>query len=354
MVPRMFIKSIILSPFFFFLFLALGLLMINLITMRILTWNINGLTSALNYYPWAKAKSYEETRCQSTNLTQKIALVPGYDGYFSFSKNRLGYSGVAVYVKQPLTPLQTEEGITGILNESKTTNPCLNKLLDRLINTADQLDSEGRCLILDFGLFVLFNVYFPNEAKGSCKSYKADYHACVRQRIDEFLINDQEVILVGDVNAIHEPLDHFEPKRGWNEDSDSYFQTSVYRQWLDQIIFPKGPLVDACRYFHPQREGMFTWVRLDYILVSRELSSWLKAADILPNLFGSDHCPVYIDLHDRSVESTKDPIYLVDLLSIGQKKHSAVLAKNFMRFSGTQKRLDQYFSTVRPPKEYNT
>ncbi|OAD78399.1 hypothetical protein PHYBLDRAFT_140492 [Phycomyces blakesleeanus NRRL 1555(-)] len=399
--------------------------------MRILTWNINGLTSALNYYPWSKKKSHkemfatmkadiiwQEIKCQPTKLTQDVALVPGYDAYFSFSKTKPGYSGVAVYVKQPLVPLQAEEGITGILNEPKTINPCFksnNKptssssittndcndndggegyFFDGLMNSPDQLDSEGRCLILDFGLFVLLNIYFPNEAQGDRGYYKADYHACVRRRIDDMLTNGRQVILVGDLNAIHEPLDHFKSTHGWPVVGDTVFQASVYRHWLNEIIYPKGPLIDTCRNFHPQRKGMFTFwksvtnerprnfgVRLDYILVSEGLGSWLKAADILPELFGSDHCPVYIDLYDIVESSVQGTKCLMDLLSTEQSKnknknkgkgnmttasvnisiknkyksanesrYSNLLAKNFAQFSGSQKRLDQYFSTVVCPK----
>lgn len=186
-----------------------------------------------------------------------MAIVPGYDAYFSFPKTKHGYSGVAVYVKQPLTPEWTEEGITGILNK-RTHDPEMSAFLTTLSTDPAVLDSEGRCIIMDFKVFVLFNIYFPNEGSESRREFKMDYHHCVRKRVDDYLKQGRQVVLAGDLNAVHEEIDHCDPKKSKKDYGIDDFKALPHRQWVDQILTPKGPLVDLCRRYHPDRRGMFT------------------------------------------------------------------------------------------------
>lgn len=192
--------------------------------------------------------SLQEIKCQRSKLTRDMALVPGYDAYFSFPKARHGYSGVAVYVKKPLRPQRTEDGIVG-------NDPTI---AEDLATPPDILDSEGRCIIMDFTAFVLFNIYFPNDANEARRNFKMDYHHCVRRRVDAFLQQGRQVLLVGDINAIHEEIDHCDPKQSMKDHGITHFKALPHRQWIDQIITPKGPLVDVCRKYHPSRRGMFT------------------------------------------------------------------------------------------------
>ncbi|KAI9303626.1 Endonuclease/exonuclease/phosphatase [Cunninghamella echinulata] len=340
--------------------------------MRILTWNINGLATTLQYYPWSEKKSYkvlldtlnadiiclQEIKTQRQKLTREMAIVPGYDGYFSFSKNKHGYSGVAIYIKQPLIPLTTSEFILSpdLLSSTSLFKSTL------ITNPPELLDAEGRSLIMDFGFFVLFNIYFPNNGSsddGERAAFKMDYHHCVRERIDRILKHEKkQVILVGDINSVHEEIDHCDPAQSMKDYGLDHFKDLPHRRWLDQLISPNGPLIDTCRLSHPNRQGMFTcWntkinarpsnygTRIDYILISEGLLPWFKQADIQPEIVGSDHCPVYMDLVD-TLENDPE-IKLHDML---MKHHpspsptistSPLLTANFSEFK--QHKLSAFF-----------
>ncbi|CDH52865.1 dnase i-like protein [Lichtheimia corymbifera JMRC:FSU:9682] len=325
--------------------------------MRILSWNINGLATVLHYHPWNEKKSYEsmlnaleadiiclqEIKCQRNKLTRDMALVPGYDGYFTFSKIKLGYSGVAIYVKQPLRPYWTEQGITGILNTTMHSNTSMDDFLSTLSTEARDLDAEGRCIIMCLGQLVLINVYLPNESRGQ---FKTDYDACVRWRIDDFLQQGKHVVLVGDINTVHEEIDHCDPANAIKKRELKSFNDLPFRGWIDQLIAPKGPMLDLCRKYHPDRKGMFTcWntrlnsrpanfgVRIDYVLASCGLEQEFTFADIRNDIMGSDHCPVYADLRDDSCV----------ISNASDSEPSAILAANFDEFSNRQKKLSMYF-----------
>ncbi|CAO3612929.1 unnamed protein product [Mucor hiemalis] len=337
--------------------------------MRVLTWNVNGLASTLQYYPWSETKSFkvlldsleseiicfQEVKCQKSKLTKEMAVVPGYNAYFSCSKVKLGYSGVVVYVKDTLTPLRTYEGITGALDDID------DGFSYNLTTPALQLDSEGRCIIMDFGFFILFNIYFPNESNETRTEFKMDYHDCVRQRIEKFLKEGRQVLLVGDVNAVHDEIDHCDPKESMKEHGILDFKDLPHRRWLDDILDPKGPLIDMTRLYHPERTKMFTcWntkmntrpsnlgTRIDYTLASKGLKPYFKYSDIQPNIMGSDHCPVYADFTDNLIAdyTQSTPPQENDFIS-------PLLATNFPQFSNQQKKLSNYFMKSLPSAPNN-
>lgn len=196
--------------------------------------------------------SFQEVKCQRSKLTREMAIVPGYNAYFSFSKVKLGYSGVAIYVKDTVTqPRRTYEGITGVLDAD-------NDFIYDLSTPAKVLDDEGRCIILDFGFFVLFNIYFPNDGNETRSDFKMDYHHCVQKRIEFFLEQGKQVLLVGDINAVHEEIDHCDSKQSMKEHGITDFKDLPHRRWLDNMIDPKGPLIDMTRLYHPDRLKMYT------------------------------------------------------------------------------------------------
>ncbi|KAI7847697.1 Endonuclease/exonuclease/phosphatase [Circinella umbellata] len=286
-----------------------------------------------------------------------MAVVPGYDAYFSFSKIKLGYSGVAIYVKQPLQPRWTEEGITGVLNSKIHDDPEFDSFLESSLSTdPSALDAEGRCIIMDFNAFILFNIYFPNDSGETRIDFKMDYHRCVRRRIDDYLKQGRQVILVGDINAVHEELDHCDPKKSMKEHELLNFKDLPQRTWLDQLIIPKGPLVDLCRKHHPGRKGMFTcWntrmnsrpsnygTRIDYILTSTGIEEWFKNADIRPDILGSDHCPVYVDFHDQVHDKEGSLVPIQDVLKSDSIEQSTLFTRNYEEFSDKQKKLSSWF-----------
>ncbi|OBZ88086.1 DNA-(apurinic or apyrimidinic site) lyase 2 [Choanephora cucurbitarum] len=332
--------------------------------MRILTWNVNGLQTTLQYHPWSEAKSYkvlilsgnqpvgynrvkrnkhpsfssfQEVKCQRSKLTREMAIVPGYHAYFSFSKAKLGYSGVVTYVKDTLPqPIDIQETIAGTQDECVT--------------PAKSLDAEGRSLVLDFGHFVLFNIYFPNDAGDARTQFKMDYHHCVQKRIEQAL-EHQHVILVGDINAAHDEIDHCDPKQSIKDHDLEHFQDLPQRRWLDCLVAPKGPLVDITRRYHPDRQKMFTcWntrtnarpinfgTRIDYILPSTGLEETFLLADIQPDIMGSDHCPVYADFSDCLIDKmVQKTVYAT----------SPFYSLNFPQFKHQQK-LSDYFAVKRP------
>ncbi|ORX51632.1 DNase I-like protein [Hesseltinella vesiculosa] len=324
--------------------------------MRIVTWNVNGLATTLQYHPWSEKKSYkhlldalrgdiicfQEVKTQRQKLTRDMAMVPGYDGYFSFPKSKHGYSGVATYVKQPLRPLEVGESITeglsdGFLASLKTQPPQL-------------LDQEGRCLRMDFGMFVLFNIYFPNGNGDDARfEYKMDYHACVRQQVDMLISQGRAVVLLGDVNALASAADHADPAQSLKDWGITDFMDLPHRQWLHKLIDPVGPLIDVCRKCFPLRTHMFTcWnlltnarpanfgTRIDYILITKDLLPWFDSANIQPEIFGSDHCPVVMDMVD-----TLDGTKLRDLLTHPNALASPFHAANFSEFK--QMKLSSFF-----------
>ncbi|KAI8576033.1 hypothetical protein K450DRAFT_258577 [Umbelopsis ramanniana AG] len=343
--------------------------------MRIVTWNINGISTILQYHPWCESKKFkvlldaldadiiclQEIKCRRTKVTKEFAIVDGYDAYFSFSRSKHGYSGVAVYVRQPLKPISAEEGITGYWTQHETFEPSLAIATDSMV-----LDAEGRCVVLEFELFVLFCIYFPNDASEERRMYKMDYHQCVQERAEQLLRQGKQVIIAGDVNAMHREIDCCDPKNNMKEWGISNFQDVPGRRWVDDFLFPKGPMVDMTRYYHPTRKGMFTcWntkidarasnygTRIDYVLASKGLEPWFKYSDIQPDFRGSDHCPVYADFHD--VIEKCDPVgtkmadHIRDhLTSDICSDPCQIAAVNFEEYSNKQKKLSNFFSAKRP------
>jgi AP endonuclease-2 len=120
------------------------------------------------------------------------------------------------------------------------------------------LDAEGRCVILEFDLFVLFCIYFPNDASEERRMYKMDYHRCVQERTEQFLQQGKQIVIAGDINAMHKEIDCCDPKNNMKEWGITDFQDIPGRRWLDQFLSPKGPMVDLARFYHPTRKGMFT------------------------------------------------------------------------------------------------
>ncbi|KZV98785.1 DNase I-like protein [Exidia glandulosa HHB12029] len=322
--------------------------------MRILTWNINGVRTLPQYHPWNKLKSWDaildelgasiaclqEMKTTRQQLDRSVALPESYDSFFSFPIQKGGYSGVAVYTKRAdAVPLKAEEGLSARLqpkppltNEEQVSGryPDIDDF-DLMPNDDGsvpqdvfELDAEGRALVLDFGLFVLINLYCPAETSEARTPFKMNFHRLLGERVRILRAEGREVMIVGDINICSAPIDHCDftvPS------THSTFYERAPRVWMQQLLQPHGEFVDVHRRFWPDRKGMYTcWntrinardsnygTRIDYVLVTAGLVPWLKHADIQPLVKGSDHCPVYVDLHDEIVAESGERLVLRDAM----------------------------------------
>ncbi|KZT64496.1 DNase I-like protein [Daedalea quercina L-15889] len=353
--------------------------------MRVLSWNINGIRTLPKYHPWNTFKSCEDILdalnadiiCfqemkSSRSALQRDAALPGhYHSFFSFPINKGGYSGVAVYTNsRKVTPLRAEEGLSGILqpkpplSEDERVSPAyprphhIDLYSDEqtdVPSSLDELDSEGRALVLDFGLFVLINVYCPAETTETRLPYKMNFHLMLQERVRKLVEEEhREVMVLGDINVSATPLDHADGNLPSN--AASWYDHPA-REWMRKWLEPNGPMADAIRSFWPDRKGMFTcWntrlqaretnygARIDYVLVTCGLLPWIKHGDIQPSLKGSDHCPIYVDLHDELTLESGEIVKLSDAMSQQEgMQPPRIAAKYWEELAGKQTMLSSFF-----------
>lgn len=355
--------------------------------MRILSWNINGVRTLPQYHPWNTFKTFEgildelkadiicfqEMKTSRASLQPSAALPGRFDAFFSFPANKGGYSGVAVYTdSRTVLPLKAEEGLSGRIQPAlkpplapaeriSAAYPQAHELAlfpdapDRTPTDPGALDAEGRALALDFGLFVLVNVYCPNETSDARLPFKMDFHRMLQARVAQLIGERREVVVVGDMNICAAPLDHCD---GHLPSHASVFYDHPARRWFRDWLAPNGPMVDAVREFWPERDGMYTvWnmklcaretnygTRVDYILTTPGLTKWLKGGNTLPSVKGSDHCPIYVDLHDEITLESGQVVKLRDAMQFGTRTEPPRLASKFWpEYSGKQKLLSSFFS----------
>ncbi|KAH9947028.1 DNase I-like protein [Amylocystis lapponica] len=354
--------------------------------MRILSWNINGIRTIPQYHPWNTFKScegilseigadiicFQEMKSSRAALPRDVALPGPFDSFFSFPASKAGYSGVAVYTdSRKFLPLKAEEGLSGklqpkpSLSSDERVSPSypaahhIDAFPDEssdVPSSFDVLDAEGRALVVDFGLFVLINVYCPNETSDARLSFKMNYHLMLQERVRKLVEEEhREVIVLGDMNICATPLDHPE---GHLASYAATFYDHPARAWFQTWLDPNGPMIDVVRTFWPERKGLFTcWntklsaretnygTRVDYILVTRGLLPWVAHGDIQPSVKGSDHCPIYIDLHDEIVSESGAMITLRDAMKQESKEREPprIAAKFWEEFSGKQTVLSSFF-----------
>lgn len=314
------------------------------------------------------AELLPEVKSSRQNLPKQVALPNSYNSFFSFPVSKTGYSGVVTYTRTEIvTPFKAEEGLTGLiqprppLSENERISPSGSYPPDVVnpdTNEMDykELDGEGRAVVVDIGLFVLINVYCPNDGTGSKlrEDFKMNYHRLLEARVDGLIKEGRQVMVVGDLNACAAVEDHCEGSllvaKGLAEGlpGDEGFWGKEYRKWIrDWLIKGDGTgcLVDIVRKFWPDRRGMYTceyvlhrvlsrliffigWntkisaresnygTRIDFILITPGLIPWITAADIQPHIKGSDHCPVFVDLRDELANPDGSLTKLRDVLGI--------------------------------------
>ncbi|KAK4117599.1 DNase I-like protein [Canariomyces notabilis] len=296
----------------------------------------------------------QETKIQRKDLRDDMVLVSGWDVYFSLPKYKKGYSGVAIYTRSSkCCPIRAEEGITGVLSPPNSSIKFRDLPLDQQIggypkpgqlsDSVDEatLDSEGRCVILEFPAFVLIGVYSPANRDETRDEFRQAYIDAIDTRVRNLVAMGKQVFLCGDLNIICSELDTAglaERLRKEGMTIDDFLSTPS-RRFLNQLVFggrvvgerDKGReepvLWDLCREFHPSRAGMYTcWEtkknarpgnfgsRIDYVLCSSGIKDWFIDANIQEGLLGSDHCPVYATMGDM-VDLDGSKLHVEDVMN---------------------------------------
>ena len=252
--------------------------------MKIMTWNINGLRAALGKgaLDWAWKRSpdvlcLQEVKSRPDQLTdeQKKSLPLKYAWN---PAERPGYSGVATFFKKQ--PLGIQMGLGD-----------------------PQFDVEGRVISTLHPGFRLFNIYFPNGQRGKDRvDYKLYFYATLLRLCDNLHAKGEGIIVTGDFNTAHIPIDLKNPKS--NEKTSGFLPEE--RVWVQKFL--DHGFVDIYRKLYPERVQYTWWTyisnararnvgwRLNYFLISEALVSRVKDVVIHDNVYGSDHCPVELIL----------------------------------------------------------
>ncbi|MEX0598014.1 MAG: exodeoxyribonuclease III [Candidatus Paceibacterota bacterium] len=255
--------------------------------MKLISWNVNGLRALHRkelLYPFLEQYQpdifcIQETKSHIEQLSKDIIEIPGYASYFE-SGIRKGYSGVAIYSKIQPKSIQTGFQIDDIY------------------------DREGRIQIADYENFILINIYFPNGGSGAERlSYKLKFYEALLQYLENIDYTNKKIIITGDVNTAHTEIDLARPKE--NKKVSGFLPQE--RAWLDKLTQQYG-FTDTLRVFTQEGE-LYTWWdmktrardrnvgwRIDYFFVSQMLKNKVKNAYILSDEYGSDQCPVVLEL----------------------------------------------------------
>ncbi len=249
--------------------------------MKLISWNVNGLRACLGkgFLDFFNAENADVFCLQETKMQpgQADLDLPGYEQYWN-SAVRKGYSGTAVFTRIP--PLSTAYGI-GL----------------------PEHDGEGRAMTLEFEDFYLVSVYTPNAQRELTRlDYRMEWEDAFRAYV-KALDEKKPVVICGDLNVAHEEIDLKNPKP--NRGNAGF--TDEERQKLTELL--ASGFVDSFRALYPDAVGAYSWWsymyharannagwRIDYFLVSERLRGEIRDSRIRAEIFGSDHCPVELDL----------------------------------------------------------
>ncbi len=249
--------------------------------MRFISWNVNGLRAVqkkgfedIFYSLDADFFCVQETKLQEGQISLDL---PGYESYWCYAEKK-GYSGTAIFTKH--TPLSVRCNI-GI----------------------PEHDTEGRVVTLEYPEFFLVCVYTPNAQDGLKRiDYRMRWEDDFRAYLQE-LDKQKPVIVCGDMNVAHEEIDLKNPKSNIGNAGFSYEERGKFTELL------AAGFTDSFRALYPDRTDAYSWWsyraaarernvgwRIDYFVISDRLREHIKEAYILPEIMGSDHCPVGLDI----------------------------------------------------------
>ena len=249
--------------------------------MKLVSWNVNGIRACLDkgflsVFEAMNADFFclQETKAQPHQVTLEL---PGYRQYW-YSAEKKGYSGTAIFTKHE--PLDVVYGV-GV----------------------EELDHEGRLITLEYPNFFVATCYTPNAQDGLKRlEHRMKWEDAFRQRLSE-LDEKKPVIVCGDLNVAHQEIDlkNPGPNRG-----NAGFSDEERGKFMELLA---SGFTDTFRYRHPDLTGAYSWWsyrfrarehnagwRIDYFLISDRLRPMLLAAPIYNEVFGSDHCPVGLEL----------------------------------------------------------
>ncbi|NCB74776.1 MAG: exodeoxyribonuclease III [Clostridia bacterium] len=249
--------------------------------MRLISWNVNGLRAVAKkgfeerfYGLSADVFCLQETKLQEGQIELDLS---GYETYWNYAEKK-GYSGTAVFTKR--TPLSVIYGL-GI----------------------PEHDTEGRVLTLEFEEFFLVCVYTPN-AQDELKrlAYRMDWEDAFRDFVSSLDVK-KPVIICGDLNVAHQEIDLKNPKTNRGNPGFSDEERAKFSELL------AAGFTDTFRHLYPDTQGAYSWWsyrmnareknvgwRIDYFLISDRLRENIDKAFICPEINGSDHCPVGLDI----------------------------------------------------------
>lgn len=249
--------------------------------MRIVSWNVNGLRACINkgFYDFAAEVDADIICCQETKMHpgQAVVEIAGYEQFWN-SAVKKGYSGTVIFSR--IKPLAVTYGI-GIEEHSR----------------------EGRVITAEYENFYLVNVYTPNSQNELKRlDYRMRWEDDFREYLQK-LDKTKPVILCGDLNVAHNEIDLKNPKTNRGNAGFSDEEREKFGQLLS------AGFVDTFRYLYPDTAGAYSWWsyrfharennagwRIDYFVVSDRLKDEVRDSAILTDVYGSDHCPVALDI----------------------------------------------------------
>ncbi|MDR1087801.1 MAG: exodeoxyribonuclease III [Coriobacteriales bacterium] len=263
--------------------------------MRMISWNVNGLRAVLKkgfYESFAAFDAdifaLQETKLQAGQVA--LELPSGYEEYWSYARKK-GYSGTAVFSKKE--PLRVIHRLGLTPGDASVKG----------LQGVTELDEEGRICALEFDGFYFVDCYTPNAQPELARlDLRMTWDAAFARFASE-LDREKPVVICGDLNVAHNEIDLKNYKSNHNHAGFTDEERADFTALLEEGF------TDSFRYLYPDKTGAYSWWsfrgnarannvgwRIDYFLVSNRLASSIESASIYPEVRGSDHCPIGLEL----------------------------------------------------------